>query len=125
MNIHYLRFVCEAISRIWRTKRIASNSAICRYSPVCLLIPHTLPAFTNAVGPNGEIIYSARPPVNAKVEKTLSFKELPRSAVPASKPDTTKPVELPSDNVVLYMGRLVRLLPKSKGVFGKQEYRVS
>jgi glutaredoxin len=102
MNIHYLRFVCEAISRIWRTKRIASNSAIVVFA--CLLANSSYAtSLYKSVGPNGEIIYSARPPVNAKVEKTLSFKELPRSAVPASKPDTTKPVELPSDNVVLYM----------------------
>jgi glutaredoxin len=90
MNINYL---C-----LWR----ARNIAILVFAGL-LANTSNATSLYKSVGPNGEVIYSARPPANAKVEKTLTFKELPASAVPVFKPEATKSVELPSDNIVLYM----------------------
>ncbi len=37
-----------------------------------------------SVGPDGKIVYSDRPPVEGRLEKTMKFDKLPSSALPAS-----------------------------------------
>jgi glutaredoxin len=37
-----------------------------------------------SVGPDGRIVYSDRPPVEGRVDKTMSFENLPSSPVPAA-----------------------------------------
>jgi glutaredoxin len=37
-----------------------------------------------SVGPDGKIIYSDKPPASGNVQKTLSFKHLPSTQIPAS-----------------------------------------
>ena len=40
----------------------------------------------NVVGPDGSIIYSDRPPAEARLEMTMTFENLPSSPLPASTP---------------------------------------
>lgn len=115
MKIKYLSFPSGSMNTLWRAKYAARHIGLLVFACVGLLV-NTSYATTlyKSVGPKGEIIYSARPPANAKVEKTLIFKELPSSAVPALSKETTKPVELPSDNVVLYMADWCGFCRKAK-----------
>jgi glutaredoxin len=43
-----------------------------------------------SVGPDGKIVYSDKPPVSGKVEKTLDVQTLPNTAIP---PETLKELE--------------------------------
>ena len=53
---------------------------------VALLAPALSQAATvyRSVGPNGQIIYSDKPPADGKIEKTLGFVDLPSTPMPES-----------------------------------------
>lgn len=115
MKINNLSFPRGSKNTLWRAKYAARHIGLLVFACAGLLVNASYAtSLYKSVGPNGEIIYSARPPANAKVEKTLTFKVLPSSAVPALSKETTKPVELPSDNVVLYMADWCGFCSKAK-----------
>lgn len=52
----------------------------------CALFSMTAPAqnLYKSIGPDGRIVYSDRRPAEGRIEKTLQFKNLPASSLPAS-----------------------------------------
>jgi glutaredoxin len=46
--------------------------------------PATAQTLYKSVGPDGRIVYSDRPPAEGRVDKTMSFENLPSSPVPAA-----------------------------------------
>ncbi|MEQ1559550.1 MAG: glutaredoxin family protein [Methyloglobulus sp.] len=73
-------------------------------------------SFYKAVGPDGKISYSTRPPAKGRIEKTLIFENLPSSKVPnagswqpATNPDITR-----TSGVVLYAADWCGFCKKAK-----------
>ncbi len=72
-----------------------------------------------SIGPGGKVIYSNRPPDDARVEKTLEFKDLPASRVkPQAAPSTS--VDLPADDVVLYAAAWCGYCRKAKAYLARK-----
>lgn len=59
---------------------------------LCMMLPGLLLMSTGAlggtlyksIGPDGKVIYSDEPPANARIEKTLTYENLPASPLPES-----------------------------------------
>ena len=72
-----------------------------------------------SVGPDGKIRYSDRPPADGKLEKTLTFANLPASTLPPSYLERLKKVEAaaataPPSGVVLYSAAWCGYCKKAK-----------
>jgi glutaredoxin len=62
-----------------------------------------------SIGPDGKAVYSDKPPMAGRVEKTLRVQDLPNTAIPEKTMaelealrKTTKPVPMPMTGVVLF-----------------------
>ena len=80
-----------------------------------------------SVGPDGRIIYSDRPSVDARLEKTMTFENLPSSALPASTSAyieqlrKTAPAfspQLATSEVALYTARWCGFCKRAKAYLG-------
>src|SRR5258705_4552168 len=64
-----------------------------------------------SVGPDGRVVYSDRPPADGRIEKTMTFENLPSSPLPAStasdveqlrKTKSPPPSNVATSGIVLY-----------------------